>query len=119
MGAHRSRSPGGSKLADDNRVLHVAACLFLFEGRLDVAAARADGWLALAFTGIAGNPIAYAMWFEIVRRVSAVTATLGILGMPVIGVRSTVPIIGDRPTVTDMIGFALIFAASACVLLSR
>jgi drug/metabolite transporter (DMT)-like permease len=57
------------------------------------------------------------MWFEIVRRVSAVTATLGILGIPVIGVLSTVLIIGDRPTASDLIGFALIFAASACVLL--
>jgi len=58
------------------------------------------------------------MWFEIVRRVSAVTATLGILGIPVIGVLSSVLILGERPTNTDIIGFALIFAASACVLLT-
>jgi drug/metabolite transporter (DMT)-like permease len=35
----------------------------------------------------------------------------------VIGVISTAIMLGERPTVPDMIGFALIFAASACVLL--
>ena len=39
------------------------------------------------------------------------------LGSPVLGVVSTVLILGERPTGTDIIGFALIFAASACVLL--
>jgi drug/metabolite transporter (DMT)-like permease len=96
----------------------ILACLFIFEGRLNLGAAHADGLLAVAYTGIAGNAIAYAMWFEIVRRVTAVTATLGILGIPVIGVLSTVLILGERPTVSDLIGFALIFAASACVLLA-
>jgi drug/metabolite transporter (DMT)-like permease len=28
-------------------------------------------------------------------------------------------LLGERPTATDIVGFALIFAASACVLLSR
>ena len=95
----------------------ITACLLIFEGRLHISGARTDAYLALAFTGIGGNAIAYAMWFEIVRRVSAVTATLGILGIPVIGVLSTVLIIGERPTATDLVGFALIFAASACALL--
>jgi len=95
----------------------IAASLFIFDGRFDLGTAHADGLLAATFTGVFGNAIAYAMWFEVVRRVSAVTATLGILGIPVIGVLSTVLIIGDRPTASDLIGFALILAASACVLL--
>jgi len=33
-------------------------------------------------------------------------------------VLSSVLILGERPTNTDIIGFALIFAASACVLLT-
>lgn len=95
----------------------IAASLFIFDGRFDLDTAHADGLLAATFTGVFGNAIAYAMWFEVVRRVSAVTATLGILGIPVIGVLSTVLIIGDRPTASDLIGFGLILAASACVLL--
>ena len=45
------------------------------------------------------------------------TASLGVLCVPVVGVVSSMLILGDRPTVTDLIGFALIFAASVCVLL--
>ena len=71
-------------------------------------------------SAIGGNAIAYAMWFEIVRAGEAVTATLGILGIPVIGVVSTD---ADHRRAPDRwpisIGFALIFAASACALLAR
>jgi drug/metabolite transporter (DMT)-like permease len=39
------------------------------------------------------------------------------LSTPVVGVISTAALLGEWPTVPDMAGFALIFAASACVLL--
>ena len=94
----------------------IAACLLLFDGRLDIDRAHAPALLATAFSGIVGSGIAYAMWFAIVRRLSAATASLGALGIPVVGVLSTVLIVGERPTTTDLIGFGLIFAASACVL---
>jgi drug/metabolite transporter (DMT)-like permease len=96
----------------------IAACLAVFDGRLNLDNAHAGSLLATAFTGIAGSGIAYAMWFEIVRRLPAATASLGILGIPVIGVLATVLILGERPTITDIVGFALILAASACVLLT-
>jgi drug/metabolite transporter (DMT)-like permease len=96
----------------------IGACLLVFDGRLNLDNADAGALLATAFTGIAGSAIAYILWFEIVRRVPAATASLGILGIPVVGVVSTVLILGERPTTTDIVGFALIFAASACVLLT-
>jgi len=96
----------------------IAACLFMFDGGLDLHAAHVDGLLAVAFAGIIGNAVAYVLWFEIVRRLSAATASLGILGIPVISVIATMLILGERPTTTDLIGFAFIFAASACVLLA-
>jgi drug/metabolite transporter (DMT)-like permease len=96
----------------------IAACLLVFEGRLNLDTASAGALFATAFTGIVGSAIAYSMWFEIVRRLPAATAALGILGIPVVGVVSTVLIIGERLTAADIIGFALIFAASACVVLS-
>jgi drug/metabolite transporter (DMT)-like permease len=70
------------------------------------------------FTGIAGNGIAYGLWFSIIGRLTATTASLGVLGSPVVGVIASVLILGEHPTAADMIGFALIFAASACVLLT-
>jgi drug/metabolite transporter (DMT)-like permease len=37
----------------------------------------------------------------------------------VIGVIASILILGERPTAADLVGFALIFAASTCVLLAR
>ena len=36
-----------------------------------------------------------------------------------IGVISSVLILGERPTISDVVGFALVLAASACVLFTR
>lgn len=95
----------------------ISICLVAFDGRLDLGAAHASALFAVAFTGIAGNGIAYALWFEIVRRLPAVSASLGIVGIPVIGVVSSILMLGERPTAADSVGFALILAAAACVLL--
>ena len=96
--------------------LLIAACLLLFDGRLEVDRAGAGALLATAFAGIIGSGIAYALWFAIVRRLSAATASLGALGIPVVGVLATVLMVHERPTVTDLVGFGLILAASACAL---
>jgi drug/metabolite transporter (DMT)-like permease len=96
----------------------IGACLLAFDGRLNLDRADAGALLATAFAGITGSGIAYAMWFAIVRRVPAATASLSLLGIPVVGVVSTLLILGERLTTTDAIGFALILAASACVLLT-
>jgi drug/metabolite transporter (DMT)-like permease len=99
--------------------LVIAACVFIFEGRPHLEHAHAAALFAVAFTGVAGNGIAYGLWFDIVRRLSAVTASLGVLSVPVIGIVASALILGERPTATDILGFALIFAASACVILAR
>jgi drug/metabolite transporter (DMT)-like permease len=46
------------------------------------------------------------------------TASLGVLASPAVGVVASVIMLGERPTLPDMVGFALILAASACVLLA-
>jgi drug/metabolite transporter (DMT)-like permease len=93
----------------------IASATLIFEGGFHLRGAHTGALLAVAFSGIAGNALAYAMWFAIVRRVSAVTASLGTLAIPVIGVLATVLVLGERPSTADIIGFALIFSASACV----
>jgi drug/metabolite transporter (DMT)-like permease len=94
----------------------ITGCMLAFDGGLDLSHAHASALIGVAFAGIVGNGIAYGLWFAIIGRVSAATASLGILGIPLIGVLSSVLILGDRLTVADMIGFALIFAASVCAL---
>src|SRR5262249_24726736 len=73
--------------------------------------------LALAYHGIIGTGIAYFLWFDIVGRLPASTASLGSLCVPVIGILSAVVVLGERPSAMDALGFALIFAAAASVLL--
>jgi drug/metabolite transporter (DMT)-like permease len=98
--------------------LVIAACLIVFDGRLNLDHAHTGSLLATLYAGVVGSGIAYAMWFQIVRRLPAGTASLGTLGIPVVGVISTILMVGEHPTATDITGFALIFAASACVLLA-
>jgi drug/metabolite transporter (DMT)-like permease len=97
----------------------MTAFMFVFEGPPDVSGARTDGWLGMIWTGVIGNGVAYALWFPAMRRLSAVAASVSVLAVPVIGVVQAFLILGEVPTVPDMVGFALIFAASALVLLTR
>jgi drug/metabolite transporter (DMT)-like permease len=61
--------------------------------------------------------LAYFLWFIIIERLTAMTASLGSLLVPVVGVIGSALMLGERPNLTDAIGFALIFSAAASVLL--
>jgi drug/metabolite transporter (DMT)-like permease len=97
--------------------LIVLVALPFVEGTLQVSQAHAPAIFGTVFTGVIGSGLAYFLWFKVIGRLDATTAALGILSVPVIGVAATAIILGERPTVPDMIGFALIFAAAACVLI--
>jgi len=73
--------------------------------------------LALSFHGPVGSGIAYFLWFSIIGRMPAATASLGSLCVPVVGILSSIILLGERPDFADAIGFTLIFAAAATVLL--
>ena len=81
----------------------IAACLIAVDGRLNLDHAHADAMLAAAFTGIFGSGVAYATWLQILRRLPAATASLGALGIPVVGVVSTVLITGEKVSVADIV----------------
>lgn len=94
----------------------IGACLPIFESSPIPWSLRSDALFGLLFTGIIGCGIAYALWFDVVGQLPATTASLGVLSVPVIGVLASMLLLGERPTPVDVIGFALIFAASACTL---
>jgi drug/metabolite transporter (DMT)-like permease len=96
----------------------LTACMFIVDGHLELRGLSAEGAFATVWTGVVGNGVAYALWFPVVKRLPAVTASLGVLAVPVVGIVQSFLILGEVPTTPDMIGFALIFAASACVLLT-
>jgi drug/metabolite transporter (DMT)-like permease len=95
----------------------VLVCLPFVEGTLQVSQASTLAVSSMIFAGLVGSGLAYFLWFGVIRRVSAMTASLGVLSAPVIGIISTAILLGERPTVPDIIGYVLIFAASICVLL--
>lgn len=97
----------------------IGACMLIFEGGPDFHATHVGGVIATVLSGLLGTGIAYGLWFSIIQRLPAMTASLGVLGSPVIGVIASVLILGERPTGSDIVGFVLILAASACVLFSR
>jgi drug/metabolite transporter (DMT)-like permease len=80
------------------------------------AAVSLPAVLAILYNGLIGTGLAYILWFAIIERLSTATAALGSLATPVVGVLGSMLMLGERPTGADLIGFALIFAAAACVL---
>jgi drug/metabolite transporter (DMT)-like permease len=71
----------------------------------------------IIYIGVLGTGLAHFLWWTIVGKLPTTTAALGSLLVPVVGVVASTVILGERPTVNDMIGFAMILGAAACVLL--
>jgi len=71
----------------------------------------------IAYNGFIGMGLAYFLWFVVIDRLPATTATLGVLLSPVVGVIGSALILGERPDRFDIAGFALIFTSAATVLL--
>ena len=100
-------------------VVAFAVGYLIFEGAPKIEPLQWRTWGGLLFNGILGTGIAYFIWFNIIGRLTTAMASLGSLINPVVGVIGAVILLGDRPTVPDMIGFALIFSAAACVLMPQ
>jgi drug/metabolite transporter (DMT)-like permease len=98
-------------------LLFISAGSFMFEGHPHLWPAQTNTLLAILFVGIFGVGLAHFLWWSIVGRLPAITASLGSLLVPIIGVSSSAFFLGERLTLPDIIGFAMIFAAAACVLL--
>jgi drug/metabolite transporter (DMT)-like permease len=95
----------------------IVALVGFVEGGVHLTQAHWPAVFGMVFTGLIGSGLAYLLWFMIVGRLPAMTASLGVLSVPVVGVISSAVLLGEWPTVPDMLGFALIFAASVCALL--
>jgi drug/metabolite transporter (DMT)-like permease len=97
--------------------LMLMAGMLIFEGvpQLWPLPAHIVAWIA--YNGLIGMGMAYFLWFVVVDRLPATTASLGSLLVPVVGVIGSAWLVGERPSLSDIIGFACIFAAAASVLL--
>jgi drug/metabolite transporter (DMT)-like permease len=93
------------------------ACTLAVQGVPDTVAAPPPIALAAVIYNGVISALAYLLWYEIVGRLSAATAALGSLVSPAIGVVASALILSEHPTIMDMIGFGLIFAAAVSVIL--
>jgi drug/metabolite transporter (DMT)-like permease len=90
---------------------------FIAEGHPHLWPLRNESIMAILFVGLFGVGLAHFLWWSIVGRLPTTTASLGSLLVPVIGVSASVVLLGEQVTAPDVVGFAMIFAAAACVLL--
>lgn len=83
------------------------------QGPVAIGTASAIG---LAYGTLIGTTLAYLLWFDLVGRLPAATAGLGTLMTPVIGAGASMLLLGERPSMADLAGFALILAAALAAL---
>ena len=98
-------------------LVFIAAGSFAFEDYPHLWPINNDTILAMLFVGVLGVGLAHFLWWSIVGRLPATTASLGSLMTPVVGVIASALLLDERLTAPDIVGFALIFAAAASVLL--
>lgn len=76
-------------------------------------------WIALGHHILLSQSLAYLLWYWLLARIPAGTASLTLLLVPAIGVASSMALLGERPTLTDALGLALITAAATSVMWTR
>lgn len=95
----------------------IAAGTFVFDGYPRLWPLHGETWLAIVYVGLFGVGLAHFLWWAIIGRLPTITASIGALLVPVVGVTASTIFLSERPTTPDIIGFVLIFIAAACVLL--
>ena len=93
----------------------VAVGAIALEGRavatLAVWPISLSGWAGLLYNSVIGIALSYFLWFGMVQRLSASSAAISVLLVPVVGVTASMALIGDAPSAADGLGFLLITAA--------
>lgn len=68
---------------------------------------------AMMFHIVCATAGAYVLWFVILARNAASTSALLSFAVPVVGVLSAMLLVGDRPSILDIVGFAAILLAAS------
>ena len=97
--------------------LMIVAGMLVFYGLPQPGPVPTATLIWIGYNGLIGMGLIYFVWFVVVDKLRTMTTSIGTLLVPVVGVIGSAVINGERPNLTDTIGFALIFAAAATVLL--
>ncbi len=87
--------------------LFIAAGTFFFDGYPHLWPVQTASLLAMLYVGIFGVGLAHFLWWTIVGKLPAVTASISALLVPVVGVIASIVVLGEKPTINDTIGFVL------------
>jgi drug/metabolite transporter (DMT)-like permease len=91
--------------------------MLIFDGYPRLTSLHAPSIVAIVYIGMFGVGLAHFLWWTIVGKLPTTTASIGSLLVPIVGVTTSALYLGERLTLSDVCGFAMIFAAAACVLL--
>ena len=97
--------------------LVMLVCVPIAQGWPSFEPAPAIAIAAVVFNGLLGSSLCYLLWYYIIGHLPMTTASLGSLASPAVGVVTAALFLREWPTLGDIIGFSLIFAAAACAIL--
>jgi drug/metabolite transporter (DMT)-like permease len=80
---------------------------------------RWELWAALIYIGIIAGPAGTWTTVSVTRALPPVTTSLGMLGVPLIGIISSVALLGEQVTASLALGTALVLAGMAIVILEN
>ena len=86
-------------------------------GHLDFT--KANLWISLLYIGSFAGPIGTWAAVSVARALPPVTGSLGMLGTPLLGIASSVVLVGEPVTWPLMLGTMLVIAGIAIVILER
>jgi drug/metabolite transporter (DMT)-like permease len=89
---------------------------FVFDtGKVHIPSLQAS--IAVLYNMFIAFILCYWAWFKIVSRASAVVSALGTLLIPVVGVFSSILVLGERPSWNEFAALVLVLAAIATVII--
>ena len=80
---------------------------------------RWELWVALVYIGILAGPAGTWTTVSVTRALPPITTSLGMLGVPLIGIVSSVLLLGEKVTASLAAGTALVLAGMAIVILEN
>ena len=86
-------------------------------GHLDFS--QAELWIALAYLGVIAGPTGTWAAVSVARALPPLTASLGMLGTPLLAIASSVVLVGEPVTWPLVLGTMLVIAGIAIVIVER
>jgi drug/metabolite transporter (DMT)-like permease len=98
-------------------LLWILALLFEPTGYLDFS--QPNLWIALLYIGVLAGPTGTWAAVSVARALPPVTGSLGMLGTPLLGIASSVVLLGEAVTWPLVLGTMLVIAGIAIVIVER